>query len=273
MESDSLHSQPRRLRGTVSTAQSLTQLACLHVLLIGLGIGSLAWNLTALLLHPLLPRDRGLEIGRAAISRVYRVFWRTAQATGLLRMDASAVDSLRDERGLIIVSNHPTVLDALMLVARLPRAACLMKANLMRNPFLGPATRLARYIRNDTAVGTIRCCVRDLRAGGQLVLFPEGTRTMDHPVNAFKPGITKIAKLAKAPIQVVWIDTDSPYLSKGWPIWRAPPFPVTFTVRLGPRLEPAADDGAALVELERIVAEGTRTNVADNRARAEGRRR
>lgn len=240
----------------------------LYALILGLGVVSLVWGLVALVLYPVLPRERGLTLGRAVISHVYRQFWRVASAPGLLRMDASAIDVLRNEPGLIIVSNHPCVLDALMLVARLPRSACVMKAELMVNPFLGPGARLARYIRNDTVIGTIRCCVKDLRRGGQLVLFPEGTRTVKHPINAFRPGVTLIAKLAKAPIQTVFIDTDSPFTTKGWPLWKLPALPARYTVRLGQRFEPERDDAALLRTLEAYVAEHTRTNVGDNLRRA-----
>lgn len=245
------------------------QFVVMQGLLLGLGLVSAAWNLVALILHPLLPRETGLVLGRKAISAIYRGFWALARGSGLLVMDATAIDALKREPGLIVVCNHPSVLDALMIVARLPKAACLMKASLTRNPLLGPGARLARYIRNDTAVGTIRCCVRDLRRGGQLVLFPEGTRTTRYPLNPFHPGVTVIAKLANAPIQVAYIDTDSPYLGKGWPIWKLPPVPVRFTVRLGERFEPQADHDALLRELERTIAAGARTNVVENRARAD----
>jgi 1-acyl-sn-glycerol-3-phosphate acyltransferase len=225
-------------------------LLALYALLVLLGLISLVWNLAALVLHPLLPRERGLAVGRAGISRGYALFWAVANRTGLLKMDASALDPLRDARGLIVVANHPSMLDALMLVARLPRSACVMKASLAHNPFLGPGARLARYIRNDSALGMVRMAVADLKAGGQLVLFPEGTRTTDAPVNSFRPGFTLIAKLARTPIQAVIIDTESPYLRKGWPLWRLPPLPIEFTVRMGRRFEPAQDADAQLAEIE-----------------------
>jgi hypothetical protein len=53
--------------------------------------------------------------------------------------------------------------------------------------------------------------------------------------------MTLIAQLAKVPIQTVIIETDSPYLRKGWPLLRPPPAPVVVRVRLGPRFEPQAD--------------------------------
>jgi 1-acyl-sn-glycerol-3-phosphate acyltransferase len=228
----------------------------LQGLLLGLGLGSLLWNGVALALLPLMSRERGLAFGRAAISRGYEGFWRAARASGLLHMDASALDTLADERGLIVVANHPSMLDAVMLVARLPRSACVMKASLAHNPFTGPGARLARYIRNDSTHGMVRLAVNDLRAGGQLLLFPEGTRTTRWPVNPFNSTVGLIAKLAPAPVQTVFIDTDSPYLGKGWPIWRLPPLPIVFTVRLGRRFAPTANAQALQDELEAYFAAG-----------------
>jgi 1-acyl-sn-glycerol-3-phosphate acyltransferase len=234
----------------------------LQTLLLTLGLMSLACNLMAVVSHPVLPRHIGLAVGRAGISRCYRWFWWIASACGMLRLDASALDVLRDERGLILVANHPSMLDALILVSRLPRSACIMKAELMRNVFLGAGARLARYIRNDSPMGMIRRAVRDLRDGGQLIMFPEGTRTTQHPMNPFRPGVTLISKLANAPIQTVFIDTDSPYLSKGWPLWRLPPVPVEFTVRLGRRFEPAADNKLLLDTIEQYLRGGVRARAA-----------
>ena len=233
-------------------------LVLMYALLLFLGLASMAWNLVAAVLYPLLPRQRGLVIGRAAIARVYALFWDLARRTGMLQMDATALDPLRDVPGLIVVANHPSMLDALMLVARLPRSACVMKASLMKNIFLGPGARLARYIRNDSALGMIRCAVDDLQQGGQLVLFPEGTRTTQAPVNRFRPGFTLIAKRANVPIQTVFIDTDSPYLRKGWPIWRLPPLPIVFSVRLGRQFAPTSDPETLLTEIETYFAQGVR---------------
>lgn len=222
----------------------------LLALLTVLGLVSLGWNLLAVPLYPLLPVERGRAVGRAVIAWCYRAFWALASLVGMLKIESSVLDRFRDEAGLIIVANHPSMLDALILVARLPRSACIMKAELMKNLFLGAGARLARYIRNDSARGMIRLTVQDLRRGGQLVIFPEGTRTTVRPVNPFRPGVTLIAKLADVPIQTVFIDTDSPYLGKGWPIWKLPPLPMVFTVRLGERFAPSPDPHALLRTLE-----------------------
>jgi 1-acyl-sn-glycerol-3-phosphate acyltransferase len=88
------------------------------------------------------------------------------------------------------------------------------------------------------------------------VLFPEGTRTTHQPLNHFHASFTLIARRAGAPIQTVFIDTDSPYLRKGWPLWRLPPLPIRFTVRLGQRFAPADDYLALRTEIEAYFAAG-----------------
>ncbi len=228
----------------------------LALLLLQLGLMSLLWNVLAVALHALLPPRFGAAVGRAMIARIYRLFWSSAAACGMLRIDAAALDALDAEPGgLIIAANHPSMLDALVVIARLPRGVCIMKAELTRNIFLGAGARLARYIPNDPPRCMIRNAVASLRDGGQLVMFPEGTRTVTRPLNRFRPGITLIARLAQAPIQTVIIETDSAYLGKGWPIWRTPPAPVVIRARLGRRFAPDPDRKELLDRLESYFAQ------------------
>jgi len=236
----------------------LFQSVLFYVLLLHLGAMSLTWNFACLLLYPFLTRRQGVIVGRAAISSVYRGFWTCAQWLGLMSIDYTALDALARDGGLIIAANHPSMLDALLVIARVPRGICIMRANLMRNPFLGAGARLARYIRNDPPHGMIRNCVMNLQEGAQLVLFPEGTRTVQTPVNRFRPGVTLIAQMAQVPIQTVLIESESRYLTKGWPIWRTPEFPIVIRLRLGRRFAPEPDHQGLLRRLEAYFADELR---------------
>jgi 1-acyl-sn-glycerol-3-phosphate acyltransferase len=223
-----------------------------YAMLVFLALISLVWNVIALLLHPMLGERLGRTVGRAGIAYGYRLFWASAGATGIIRLDAADLDRLRLEPGgLIIAANHPSLLDGLLIAARLPRSCCIMKASLMRNPFLGAGARLARYVCNDLPLAMVKSAVADLKSGGQLIIFPEGTRTVAGLLNPFLPGMTLIAKLAGAPIQTVLIETRSPYLAKGWPIWRKPPLPIVFHARLGERFAAEADHDGLLRRIER----------------------
>ena len=224
----------------------------LLVLLAWLAVISLAWNAASVVLQPLLPEERGRRVGRAAIAYCYRFYWICARLSGLMRIEAEALDVLRDQPGgLIVAANHPSLLDAMLIVARLPRSVCVMKASLARNVFLGAGARLARYIANDSPRHMVRTAVEGLRRGDQLVLFPEGTRSPGprrlHPLSR---SIALIALRANVPIQTVLIETDSPYLGKGWPLWRLPPIPIVFRARLGERFEPQADQDALIARIE-----------------------
>ena len=248
--------QSRRLSDEPVQSPAAVHRLLLACVLVQVGVMTLALSIFGPLLGVVLPRGVAGRLGRSAISFVYRSCWASAERFGLMEIDSSALDALRDEPGgLIVAANHPSMLDALVIVARLPRGACVMKTDLMRNPFLRGGARLAQYIRNDVGRGMVRDAVASLREGNQLVLFPEGTRTVQSPINAFKPGITLIAHLADVPIQTVVIETSSPYLTKGWPLLKAPPVPVRMRVRLGRRFAADADHRALLQRIERYFAE------------------
>lgn len=226
--------------------------AWFFLLLALLGAMSLGWNALALLFRPVLPARFARRIGRTAISDVYRGFWACARWSGLMRMDAESLDVLRTvPGGMLIAANHPSMLDAMMIVARLPRSACVMKGALRRNPFLGPGAVLAGYVANDATRTMIRDSVARLQEGCQLVVFPEGTRSPSpRRIHPFSRSIALIAHRAAVPIQAVVIETDSPYLAKGWPVWKIPPFPIVFRARLGERFDAAGDPEALSARME-----------------------
>ncbi len=219
-----------------------------------LGLGSLAWSLIALPLRLLLPARAGRALGRHVVARGFRFYLWALQAVGACRFELGALDALRGAGPMILAPNHPSLLDAVLLLSRVPQAACVLKAPLAESLVFGAGARLAGYIRNDSPIGMVRHAVAELRGGGQLLLFPEGTRTTRAPVNAFRGSLALIAQQAGVPVQAVFIETDSAFLGKGWPLTRRPPLPLSFRVRLGRRFEPPRDLHAFLRELEQYYA-------------------
>jgi 1-acyl-sn-glycerol-3-phosphate acyltransferase len=101
----------------------------------------------------------------------------------------------------------------------------------------------------------VREAARELRSGQQLLVFPEGTRTRRAPVSPFKGGFALIAKQAGAPVQTVFIETNSRFLSKGWPILKKPHMPLVYRARLGKRFEVSGNVRTFVAMLESYYRE------------------
>jgi 1-acyl-sn-glycerol-3-phosphate acyltransferase len=241
-------SSPRRF-------PALYEYFCLYFGLFALGVLCLGWSLVAAILHPFMPDGGASRLGRRAITSVFRIYLFLLGALGACRFDISELDALKDQGPMILAPNHPCLLDAVMVIARLPNVACIMKASLMKNLFLGGGARLARYIPNGRPLQMVYAACEALAGGGQLLMFPEGTRTVRAPVNEITPSVALIARRAKVPVQTIIIETDSDYLSKGWPLFRRPPMPIHYRVRLGRRFDPPANATTFCRELEAYFAE------------------
>jgi 1-acyl-sn-glycerol-3-phosphate acyltransferase len=215
-----------------------------------LGLICLAWSAFALPLYFILPPRAGTAVGRFGIMAGFRIYSWSLSVTGTYKLDLRAIDTLREGPPVILAPNHPALIDALLILTRHPNLVCVMKSQLMKNVFLGSGSRLARYVRNDSSRQMVKESVAHLRAGGVLLLFPEGTRTTRAPINPLAASVGLIAKHAKVPVQTLLIETDSPFLSKGWPLFKRPTLPIVYRVKLGRRFEPPADVTAFTAELD-----------------------
>ena len=194
----------------------------------------LAWSLPASLLRHLMPQRIAVRVGQYAIMYGFRLYLLVVRISGLVKCDLKALDKLRGEP-LIIATNHPSLIDVVLIGSRLPRMVCVLKADLLDNPMLGGGAKMAGYIRNDSTGNLIRRAATATREGSQLLIFPEGTRTVTQPVNAFKGGFGLVAQKAGVPVQAVFIETNSPFLGKGWPLLKKPEFPLEYRVCIGER--------------------------------------
>jgi 1-acyl-sn-glycerol-3-phosphate acyltransferase len=216
-----------------------------------LGLICLSWSVFALPLYFLLPQRIGTAVGRRGIMAGFRLYAWSLSVTRAYRLDLRAIDALRGGPPVILAPNHPCLIDALLILTRHPNIVCVMKSALMRNVFLGSGSRLARYVANDSSRQMVKESVWHLREGGILLLFPEGTRTTREPINPLVGSVGLIAKHANVPVQTLVIETDSPFLSKGWPLFRRPALPIAYRVRLGKRFDPPVDVPAFTAELDR----------------------
>jgi len=220
---------------------------CEYALYLGLVllfvVGALLYLPASLFLKVVLPGGSSAGIGRRILSSLFRFWCWAGQGSGLIRWDLDQLDKIAEEGGIILLANHPSQIDALLLVSRLPLAACVMKASLARNPLLGAGASLAGYLKNRSPSGLVKEGVRVLSTGGQILIFPEGTRSRQATLGEFRSGFALIAARADCRVQTISISMAPVVLGKGTSVLRAPCFPLEVRVRLGHRFPPPAKDG------------------------------
>jgi len=225
-----------------------------------LGLGFLAllclvWTLPALLLHALLPQKTGRRVGRAMIGFGFRIYLTFLTLFCACRFDLRELDELARSSGpRVVVANHPSLLDAVILASRLPNAVCIMKGALARSLLLGAGARLAGYIVNDAPLPMLRDAVHELQAGATLIIFPEGTRTVTPPMDACADTAAVLAAHGGAPVQALLIEMSSLYLGKHWPLLRPPALPLRVRIRRGPCWQQGEPASAPLHFGQRVQA-------------------
>ncbi len=192
-------------------------------------------------LHRVLSKKSGERLGRFFLHQLFRKFVVLLRASDLVKADLTALDRLKEiQSPFIAAPNHTSLWDVVFIIARLPSAVCVMKKQILMNPLLGGGARLAGYIANDGMTRMVRDASRALTEGGQLLLFPEGTRTRPDArwINPIKGGCAIIALHSQVPVYPIFIRSDSRFAQKGWPLWRRPVFPIHMRFDLGEPLVP-----------------------------------
>lgn len=155
---------------------------------------------------------------RRVIHGSFRLFAGFLICMGVIRLRVRNRDILGDQRGVMFIANHPSLLDVVLLMSLMPEAQCVVKSKLWRSPFLGGVVRAAGYIRNDDdPEKLIDDCVAALRDGQNLVIFPEGSRTVPGIRPKFRRGFAHVALRAEADIVPIAIFCTPTTLTKGEP--------------------------------------------------------
>ncbi len=201
--------------------------------------------LAAMTLFPMIacltrPGEVRHRATREAIRRIFQFYIGMLQVLGLIRLKVDGTQALAETTGRLVVANHPTILDVVLLIALLPRVQCIVKGELWRSRYLGGTMRAAGYIRNDLGASELlAACKKAIDEGNNVLIFPEGTRTKPNTPLHMQRGFANIALLSGARIQLVTITCQPITLTKGEPWWRIPARRPDFSVSAGECLETA----------------------------------
>ncbi len=147
-----------------------------------------------------------------------RVLWKSFSALMVaLRMISihwKNPEVLESARGAVIVANHPSLIDVVLLLAMTPRPVCVVKGALSRNVFMKHVVRIA-HLGNDMPPEEFFAKAKVLlKRGFNIIIFPEGTRTDPDTKPVFHRGAAQLALIAGAKIVPVQIRVSPRILGK-----------------------------------------------------------
>lgn len=178
----------------------------------GLLIGLIAFPLLSLRYRDAGKRQRGAQ---KLIHKTFGLFMDIMHVLGVLDYEIQGLEKLQGSHGELIVANHPTLIDVVFLISHLPRADCIVKTALWRNPVMRGPVQAAGYILNDGSPELVNRCVERLHSGASIVIFPEGTRiAKGERLNEFQRGAANIAARSGAAFRPVIIRCNPSTLAK-----------------------------------------------------------
>lgn len=182
------------------------------------------------------------SMARKLVHQTFYCFVQFMALMGILTWDIKGIEKLQRRR-LLIIANHPTLLDVVFLVAFVPHADCIVKGRLRSNPAMASFIKLVGYIGNDSGSELIEESDVSLEEGSALIIFPEGTRTKNDRSFQFKRGAANVALRTATNLTPVVIHCSPATLSKQHKWYHIPQkkFHLRFVVENDIDIAPYAD--------------------------------
>ncbi|MGD9503544.1 MAG: lysophospholipid acyltransferase family protein [Syntrophobacteraceae bacterium] len=150
-------------------------------------------------------------------------------------------------RSSVVVCNHASYIDPLLLISLFARHTTIVKNRLFSIPIFGRMLALSGYLPSDfqgplagRLIERLDQMPAFLATGANLFVFPEGTRSRDRTLGPFNPGAFKIARLCRAPLAVVRIENSDRLFTPGRFLFNTCQ-PNTISVRLLTQMTPDYD--------------------------------
>lgn len=172
-------------------------------------VALLTWALTAAF-------DRRLQV-----LHLFTCFWASIYTwlSPMWRVQVEGRERIRPDATYVMVANHQSLLDILVLFRLFVHFKWISKIENFRIPFIGWNMTMNRYIKlkrgdKKSVVQMLKAARATLDEGNSIMMFPEGTRSVDGQLRAFKPGAFELAQVSGRPILPIVLEGTSDALPK-----------------------------------------------------------
>lgn len=200
----------------------------------GLGGALLSW-----LVLPLascdFDRARRQRRCQRIVQATFVLFHDYMRVCGLVEYDPRRAPRALPDGPLVLVANHPTLVDVTALIAAYGELCVVAKRSLFWNPLIGPLLRLCGHIVGGQpgfgiSAQVVEQAVARLRQGHRVLMFPEGTRSPEGGLRRFRAGAFSAAFEADVPLVPLAITARPSGLRKGQPWYAIPTTAIELTI-------------------------------------------
>jgi 1-acyl-sn-glycerol-3-phosphate acyltransferase len=157
----------------------------------------------AILLFPIIHIITGFNERRFKIfvrkfnHQYFKIFVKIAELLGAIRLTVENRDSLKNLRSKVVIANHPSLFDVVILFSLIPNANCIVKGELIQNKFISLIIKNLYIPNNIPFEDQLEMAKSSMDEGNNLIIFPEGTRSKPGEPWEFKKGAARFALYAK----------------------------------------------------------------------------
>lgn len=176
-------------------------------------------------------------VAQKSISFNFKIFLWVIRLLGIIKYQFVGLEKLKHDDNCLIVANHPSLLDVVLLASVMPCCDCLVKGALLKNVFIRRIIKTAGYILNEQSDQILLQCQQIFDNGGRILIFPEGTRSVPNEPIKLQRGAANIALRCNADIRIVHIQCEPPLLTKQQKWYQIPSQKAVFTITIGEKIE------------------------------------
>jgi 1-acyl-sn-glycerol-3-phosphate acyltransferase len=188
------------------------------------------------------------------IQRMFKLFLWFIRWSGTARIELVGMDAVKNDRGCLIVANHPSLIDYVMISSCLRQCDCIVKTAIFSNPCMKGIVKTAGYVSNEDVSLFVEACAERLHKGHVLLVFPEGTRTTPGKTSTLVRGAAQIAAHAKVDLRLVHITVTPSFLTKEHKWYNVPDIKPVFRV-----------EAKGMIAVEPFLREASSVNAAARR--------
>lgn len=206
--------------------------------LFGIGamiIGYVITPLISLLVRDNLAKKRYTQ---RVIHYAFKCFRIIVQGLGLITFEFKQIDKLKQDTGCILACNHPTLIDYVIMISLIKSCDVVVKAELLKNPFVKKVIQNAQYIPNTQSSLMFESVQNTKTNQTNLLIFPEGTRTTPGQAMQLQRGTANIAVRLNMPIRLIHIFSSESGLTKHHKWYKIPTQKVQYHISIGQKIDP-----------------------------------